>query len=207
MRHASKKKSVGVRVNLHETGQVFAGVDEVGRGSLAGPVVAACCILPDNHSIDGLRDSKLLTAQQRDRLYDVIVARAKAWYVAEVSPEEIDRINIHHASLKAMRLAVSGLSRIPDVLLIDGLFPLGVIVEEHAVCKGDQLYPSISAASILAKVTRDRLMCQMEHQHKGFTFSVHKGYGTKKHLEELRRFGPTPIHRRSFRGVLDEETR
>lgn len=178
-----------------------AGVDEAGRGPLAGPVVAAAVILDDMAPIAGLADSKKLTERRRERLYDEIRAKALCCSVAQASVDEIDRLNILNATLLAMRRAVQGLRLKPSKVLIDGnrLPALDVLAE--AVVGGDALVPSISAASILAKVTRDRLLVELHDRHPGYGFERHKGYGTAEHLAALRRLGPLPEHRRSFAPV------
>ncbi|MFP5467865.1 MAG: ribonuclease HII [Gammaproteobacteria bacterium] len=189
---------------------LMAGVDEAGRGPLAGPVVAAAVILDDMAPIKGLADSKKLTERQRERLYDEIRAKALCCSVAQASVAEIDTLNILQATLLAMRRAVEGLRLRPAKVLIDGnrLPSLDVVAE--SVVGGDALVPAISAASILAKVTRDRLLRQLHEQHPGYGFDRHKGYGTAQHLDALRRLGPLPDHRRSFAPVahclLGQET-
>lgn len=180
---------------------LMAGVDEAGRGPLAGPVVAAAVILDDMAPIAGLADSKKLTERRRERLYDEIRAKALCCSVAQASVEEIDRLNILNATLLAMRRAVQGLRLKPTKVLVDGnrLPALDVLAE--AVVGGDALVPAISAASILAKVTRDRLLVELHDRHPGYGFERHKGYGTAEHLAALRRLGPLPEHRRSFAPV------
>lgn len=176
-----------------------AGIDEAGRGPLAGPVLAAAVILPAGFSHPVLRDSKQLTARQRDRLYEELTTRTDIrWALAASEPEEIDRINILRATHQAMRRAFLALSPAPAHALIDGL-PVPDFPAPHtALVRGDQKSFSIAAASILAKVARDRLMQDMDGVHPGYEFSRHKGYGTALHLERLRVHGPSPIHRRSF---------
>jgi len=176
----------------------IAGVDEAGRGSLAGPVVAASVILPQKIQIPGLKDSKQLTAEQRDRFYDVIREKCLAWAVGIIGPEEIDRINILQASLKAMKHAVGELSIRPQMLLIDGPHPIRSSIPQKTLKKGDARSLSIAAASVIAKVTRDRLMVEFGHHYPAFSFPIHKGYGTELHLKELATHGPTPIHRMTF---------
>lgn len=176
----------------------LAGTDEVGRGCLAGPVVAAAVILPEFHAIEGIKDSKLLSPAQREKLYGEITEQAVAWGVGVIGVSEIDRINIFHASLKAMSEAVGKLKPSPDFLLIDGKHKIPFAVAQRPVVKGDRHCESIAAASIVAKVSRDRMMAEFEREYPNFTFSVHKGYPTEKHREELREHGPLPIHRRSF---------
>jgi ribonuclease HII len=180
---------------------LVAGVDEAGRGPLAGPVVAAAVILDDLAPIKGLADSKQLTASRRDKLYDEIRAKALCCSVAMASVEEIDRLNILQATLLAMQRAVQGLRLKPNKVLVDGnrLPALDVLAE--AIVSGDALVPSISAASILAKVSRDRLLLELHEQHPAYGFNRHKGYGTAQHLKALQTHGVTAAHRRSFAPV------
>jgi ribonuclease HII len=180
---------------------LVAGVDEAGRGPLAGPVVAAAVILDDHKPIKGLADSKKLTALRRDKLFDEIRAKALCCSVALASVEEIDRLNILQATMLAMQRAVKGLRLKPAKVLVDGnrLPVLDVVAE--AIVSGDALVPAISAASILAKVTRDRMLEELHAQHPGYGFDRHKGYGTAQHLAALRELGPLPLHRRSFAPV------
>lgn len=179
----------------------IAGVDEVGRGCLAGPVYAAAVILPQGFSLPKLKDSKKLTARQREKFNGEILKHAVASRVAWVSVEEIDRINIFHASLKAMRLALEGLLQKPEIVLVDGKFPVPLSVPQKTLVKGDARSASIAAASIVAKVARDRFMVEQEENFPCFAFSRHKGYGTEQHLRELRKNGPTNLHRRTFEPV------
>ena len=180
---------------------LLAGVDEAGRGPLAGPVVAAAVILDDRSPIKGLADSKQLTAARRERLYDEIRAKALCCSVAQASVEEIDQLNILQATMLAMRRAVLGLRLKPAKVLVDGnrLPPLDVLAE--AIVSGDALVPSISAASILAKVTRDRLLCELHLQHPEYGFDRHKGYGMAQHMQALKMHGAIAVHRRSFAPV------
>lgn len=180
---------------------LIAGVDEAGRGPLAGPVVAAAVILDDKAPIKGLADSKKLTAKRREKLYDEIRAKALCCSVASASVEEIDRLNILQATLLAMQRAVKGLRLKPAKVLVDGnrLPPLDVLAE--AIVSGDALVPSISAASILAKVTRDRLLDDLHERHPDYGFHRHKGYGTAEHLQALELHGALSEHRRSFAPV------
>ncbi|WP_374413218.1 ribonuclease HII [Hydrogenophaga sp.] len=180
---------------------LVAGVDEAGRGPLAGPVVAAAVILDDHAPIKGLADSKKLTALRREKLFDEIRAKALCCSVALATVEEIDRLNILQATLLAMQRAVKGLRLKPAKVLVDGnrLPVLDVMAE--AIVSGDALVPAISAASILAKVTRDRMLDELHQQHPGYGFDRHKGYGTADHLRALRELGPLPEHRRSFSPV------
>jgi len=180
---------------------LVAGVDEAGRGPLAGPVVAAAVILDDLKPIKGLADSKQLTALRRERLYDEIRAKALCCSIAQASVEEIDQLNILQATLLAMRRAVLGLRLKPTKVLVDGnrLPALDVLAE--AIVSGDALVPCISAASILAKVTRDRMLCELHQLHPEYGFDRHKGYGTAEHLRALQTHGALPVHRRSFAPV------
>jgi ribonuclease HII len=180
---------------------LVAGVDEAGRGPLAGPVVAAAVILDDRNPIKGLADSKKLSAKQREKLYDEIRAKALCCSVAQASVEEIDQINILQATLLAMRRAVEGLRLKPAKVLVDGnrLPVLGVLAE--AIVKGDATVPAISAASILAKVTRDRWCAELDAQFPQYGFAGHKGYGTAKHLAALKIHGACPEHRKTFAPV------
>ena len=184
---------------------LIAGVDEAGRGPLAGPVVAAAVILDDQNPIQGLADSKKLTALRRERLFDEIRAKALCCCIAEASVEEIDTLNILQATLLAMRRAVEGLRLKPTKVLVDGnrLPVLDVLAE--AIVKGDSKVPAISAASILAKVHRDRLCDEWHTQYPAYGFDAHKGYGTATHLQALREHGPSPWHRRSFAPVKESE--
>lgn len=182
---------------------LIAGVDEAGRGPLAGPVVAAAVILDDLHPIKGLNDSKKLTALRREKLFDEIRAKALCCSIAQASVEEIDALNILQATLLAMRRAVDGLRLKPAKVLVDGnrLPVLDVLAE--AIVGGDALVPSISAASILAKVTRDRWCAELDAQYPQYGFSGHKGYGTAEHLAALKAHGACPQHRKSFRPVTE----
>ncbi len=178
----------------------IAGTDEVGRGCLAGPVVAAAVILPDSCPVSGITDSKLLSPDRRERLYEEILKLALGCGVGIVEVDEIDRINIFQASLKAMSLAVSRLRISPKILLIDGKFKIPIEAPPQIpVIKGDLHCLSISAASIIAKVTRDRLMKTLEEKFPAYRFSAHKGYPTALHRQEIRQAGPSEIHRKSFK--------
>ncbi|MEQ1861033.1 MAG: ribonuclease HII [Chthoniobacteraceae bacterium] len=180
----------------------IAGIDEAGRGPLAGPVVAAAAILPEKFCHEVLRDSKQLTARQRERIHEELTGRPEiVWSVAVVEVEEIDRINILRASHAAMRLAVAGLPSPPDHVLIDGLRVDPFPIDQTPLVKGDALSLSVAAASVIAKVTRDRLMLDYDREYPAYGFAQHKGYGTALHLERLRKHGPCPIHRRSFAPV------
>jgi ribonuclease HII len=180
---------------------VCAGLDEAGRGPLAGPVVAAAVILNPASSVGGLADSKVLSSARREELEPLIKRHALAWAVASASVEEIDAINILQASMLAMQRALAGLALRPDYALIDGDRCPPLPCPAQAVVGGDGSVPAISAASILAKVARDREMRQMDGHYPGYGFASHKGYATEAHLEALVRLGPTPIHRRSFAPV------
>lgn len=179
----------------------IAGVDEAGRGCLAGPVVAASVILPQNLVIEGLKDSKQLTSRKRDEMYDRVCESALAWSWSAVDAREIDRINILQATLVAMRESVERLETQPDFILIDGRDTIRSTIPQKAISKGDVFSHSVAAASVIAKVTRDRMMCEHAKSYPDFSFHVHKGYGTKLHLDELAKSDPTPLHRMTFRRV------
>ena len=183
---------------------VIAGIDEAGRGPLAGPVVAGCCILDPNVKILGLDDSKKLSEKKREELFVEIKEKALAWTVCEISAEVIDEINILEATKKAMRTCVEEISQKmrPDLLLIDAVNLSGTGVDVVPIIKGDANSNSIAAASILAKVTRDHIMVEMDNIYPGYGFAKHKGYGTKDHYAAIRESGMTPIHRRSFLKVI-----
>jgi ribonuclease HII len=176
-----------------------AGVDEVGRGCLAGPVVAAAVVLNPARYVPRVCDSKTVTALERDRLYDRITRTAIAWGVAAAEPEEIDRINIHQASLRAMQRAVLLLCPTPDFVLVDAFRIPDLLMAQRAVPHGDARCTAIAAASIVAKVTRDRLMRELHAQDPRYGFDRHKGYATRDHLDAVSRFGYSVVHRRSFR--------
>lgn len=183
----------------HEQGfEIVCGVDEAGRGPLAGPVCAAAVILPDGLVIEGLDDSKKLTEKKRDALYDVICEEAIAYGIAFASVEEIEEMNILQATFLAMKRAVESLSVKPDLALVDGNQKPNLEIQARTLVKGDAKSPSIAAASILAKVTRDRLMTEIAEQYPEYEFSKHKGYGTKLHYEKIMEHGISPVHRRSF---------
>jgi ribonuclease HII len=195
--------------------KVVAGVDEVGRGPLAGPVVAAAVVLPPGFTHSEIKDSKMLSANQREKLAPVIQQAAASWALGIVDVEGIDCLNILRASLTAMARALHGLSSQPDCVLIDGnqKIPVEILavsggntpkpLYQKTIIKGDQLCLSIAAASIIAKVARDRIMVDFDEQYPEYGFAGHKGYGSAAHLAALRRYGPTPIHRRSFKPVRD----
>lgn len=186
-----------------QTQLIVAGVDEAGRGPLAGPVMAAAVILHPERPIAGLADSKLLSPRRRDALAAQIRAQAWAFAVAAASVEEIDRLNILQASLLAMQRAVAALALPPHAIIVDGNRCPMFAVPCRAIVKGDQTEPAISAASILAKVQRDSLMVELDAQFPGYGFAKHKGYPSKDHVERLRALGPTPHHRVSFGPVRD----
>ena len=182
---------------------LIAGVDEAGRGPLAGPVLAAAVILNPGDTIDGLRDSKQLTAASRERLAALIRERAYAWSLGRAEADDIDRLNILQATLLAMARAVEGLSTRPRHVMVDGLHCPSLSCSVEAVVGGDRRFASISAASILAKVTRDAEMLALDSRSPGYGFRRHKGYPTAEHRDALRRLGPCPFHRRSFAPVRD----
>ena len=176
----------------------ICGIDEVGRGPLAGPVVAGAVILPKDCNILYINDSKQLSEKKREELYDVITKEAVAWAVGYASPERIDEINILQATYEAMREAIGKLSPAPDLLLNDAVTIPEVVIPQVPIIKGDAKSVSIAAASIVAKVTRDRLMEEYDKEYPEYGFAKHKGYGTAAHIAALKEFGPTPIHRRTF---------
>jgi ribonuclease HII len=179
----------------------LAGVDEVGRGPLAGPVVAAAVMLDPERPIEGLKDSKQLSQKRRETLAVQIRERALAWSLGRAEVEEIDRINILQASLLAMQRAVAGLGLLPELVLVDGSHCPSVDCRVRAVVKGDTLVAAISAASILAKVSRDREMVTLDGLYPGYGLAGHKGYPSKRHLDALQRLGVSPVHRRSYAPV------
>ena len=179
------------------------GCDEAGRGPLCGPVVAAAVILPCDFSIDGLNDSKKLSEKKREKLFTLITENAIAYGIAEASPAEIDEINILNASMLAMRRAVEKLPVPADFALIDGNCSRGFSIPTETIIKGDAKSASVAAASILAKVTRDRLCAEQDRLYPEYGIAKHKGYPTKEHMEAVRKYGPSPIHRRTFLKFLD----
>jgi len=181
----------------------IAGVDEAGRGPLAGPVVAAAVILPDGLFLPGVNDSKQLTADQREALFDTVSREALAVGVGIGDHALVDSINILQATLSAMRDAVHALSVTPDFILIDGISSIPMNIPQRTVKKGDALSLSIAAASIIAKVTRDRMMLEYDLLYPGYGFASHKGYGAASHLAAIAKLGPCPIHRKSFSGVKE----
>lgn len=180
------------------------GCDEAGRGPLCGPVVAAAVILPRGIEIEGLNDSKKLTEKKREALFDIIKEKAVAYAICEASPEEIDDINILNASMLAMNRAVEALSVKADFALIDGNCSRGFEIPTETVVKGDAKSASIAAASILAKVTRDRQCLELDATYPQYGIAKHKGYPTKDHMDAVRKYGPSPIHRKTFLKFLDK---
>jgi ribonuclease HII len=198
VRKVSARKNI--ENSLHRYGFVaVAGVDEVGRGCLAGPVMAGAVILHPERRIDGLADSKACTELQRERLYDEICRKSVSWSVIAVDPGEIDRINIHQATLEAMRRAVLTLAPLPDAVLVDAFRIPSLPMAQRGVIKGDRRASAIAAASIVAKVTRDRLMQVLHAADPRYGYDRHKGYATADHLAAVARFGYSPQHRRTFR--------
>ncbi len=191
---------------LIDSGYIYVcGVDEAGRGPLCGPVVTAACILPVGLVIEGLNDSKKLTPKKRESLFDQIRENAIAYSIAQATVEEIDQLNILEATLLAMRRAIDGLSVSADFALIDGNVSRDFQIPAKAVIKGDATSPSIAAASILAKVTRDRQCEEMDREYPQYGIAKHKGYGTKDHMNALRAYGPSPIHRKHFIRFLEKD--
>lgn len=186
------------RIRAEQGVSLVCGVDEAGRGPLAGPVYAAAVILPQGLTLEGLNDSKKLTEKKREGLYDLIVRAAVSWSVASASVEEIEALNILQATFLAMNRAIAGLSATPELALIDGNRNKGIETPSVCVIKGDAKCADIAAASILAKVSRDRYMLEMAEKYPQYCFDQHKGYGTALHYEKIREFGPSPIHRMSF---------
>lgn len=194
-----KKQVLPPILDWADRGQFVAGVDEVGRGPLAGPVVAAAVILDPNNPIVGLADSKKLTEKRREVIAEEIKEKALAWAISRIDVDIIDDINILQASLRAMAISVSNLEQEPDYVMIDGnKIPAEITISAEAVVKGDDRVPCISAASIIAKVARDQEMIEMDGIYPGYGLAKHKGYPTKVHIEALQELGITKIHRRSF---------
>jgi ribonuclease HII len=183
--------------------RLIAGADEAGRGALAGPLVAAAVILPEGFSLDGIGDSKMLTALQRERAYVRILAGAVAVTVCRATPTRIDRRGVHRANMSLLRRALNELEPEPDFVLTDGWPVRGVAFPHLSIRKGDAVTASVAAASIVAKVTRDRTMDRYHRRFPQYGFDSNKGYGTRRHWDALVAHGPTPIHRRSFKGVAD----
>lgn len=209
-RKKAEKKSENKDMNayentLHDQGYKYVcGVDEAGRGPLAGSVYAAAVILPENCCIEGLRDSKKLSEKKREELFDVIIEKAVAYGICAVDSERIDEINILEATFEAMRGAVDRLCVRPDFIMVDGNRSKGFEDFEHAtLVGGDDLSLSIAAASVLAKVSRDRYMKEMAKKYPEYEFEKHKAYGTLRHRELIAKYGPCPIHRKTFKGVRE----
>jgi len=181
--------------------QIIAGVDEAGRGPLAGPVVVAAVVLDSGNPIEGLDDSKKLSRKRREELYPLIIECSATWAVVEVGPEEIDRVNILQATMLGMQRAVDQLQPTPTLALVDGNRAPEMDCKVRTIIQGDSLEPAISAASILAKVARDRMMCQLHHSFPQYRFDRHKGYPTAEHLTLLAKHGPCVVHRRTFAPV------
>ena len=191
---------------LGDKKKIVCGTDEAGRGPLAGPVVAAACIIKDGYVIDGLDDSKKLTEKKREKLYDIITNDAcVSWGVASSSPAEIDEMNILEASLLAMRRAISQLDPKPDLILVDGNVNRGFPYPAKAIIGGDAISQSIAAASVIAKVTRDRLCADYDRLYPEYNFAKHKGYPTKEHKIAVYKYGPSEIHRKSFLSFLERD--
>ena len=186
-----------------EKGEVVAGVDEAGRGPLAGPVVAAAVVLDPRSPVYGLDDSKALTPNKRQRLLNEIEQKSLSFAVGIIEPDEIDRINILNATLKAMEIAVSALEITPGMVFIDGNRPIPSDIEQQTIVKGDKKCRSIAAASIVAKVTRDIIMAEFHAKYPVYNFQKHKGYPTKEHYEAIKKHGTCPIHRLSYKGVTN----
>jgi ribonuclease HII len=184
--------------------RAVCGIDEAGRGPLAGPVVAASVVLPLSHSIVGIRDSKKLSPLQREFLFGQIQKQALSYGVGVVDNETIDEINILQATLMAMRQSLSSLSIKPDFVLIDALTLPSIGIPQKGIIDGDNVSITIAAASIIAKVTRDRLMDQYQSEFPQYNFQAHKGYGTREHFDRIKEYGPCRLHRKTFRGVLGE---
>jgi ribonuclease HII len=181
--------------------RLVAGLDEAGRGPLAGPVVAAAVILPPRARLSGVDDSKKLSPKQREEAFALLQEKASAIGIGIVEAGEIDQMNIHQASLRAMEKAVAELPVVPDFLFIDGLHTLNLSLPQKAIVKGDQKCLSIAAASVVAKVTRDRIMTAYHEEYPEYNFVRHKGYGTKEHFQAIEKYGCCPLHRQSFRRI------
>lgn len=195
--HFLKLQTFDSQYRTHLTTKI-AGVDEAGRGPLAGPVVAAAVVLPRRFQLIGLNDSKQLTEKERLAFYDYIIEHAESYYISVVDSREIDSLNIYQATKKAMIDSLVNLDKQPDLALIDAMEIHNFPFETHSIVKGDETSLSIAAASILAKVTRDRIMDEIDEQYPNYGFKKNKGYGTKEHLEALEKYGITPYHRKTF---------
>lgn len=185
--------------------RVVCGIDEAGRGPLSGPVIAAACVLAPDTVIEGLNDSKKLSPKKREKLFDEIREKAVDYAIGYATPAEIDDINILNATMLAMRRALAGLQTPADFALVDGNCTRDFPIPAKAIVSGDAISCSISAASILAKVTRDRLCLEDDRQYPQYGFAKHKGYGTAEHMKALREYGPSPVHRRSFLKFLEDK--
>lgn len=190
---------------LSDSVKIICGTDEAGRGPLAGPVVAGACILPDGYVPEGLNDSKKLSEKKRERLFDEIIENAVAYGIGISTAEEIDEINILEASLLAMRRAIEAMDVTPDFILVDGCIDKGFTIPCSAIVGGDAKSPAIAAASILAKVTRDRMMMELDKEYPQYGLAKHKGYPTPAHKLAVYEFGPSPYHRKSFLSFLERE--
>lgn len=188
---------------LNEGATLVAGIDEAGRGPLAGSVFAACVVFDEGVIIDGINDSKKLTEKKREELYDIIIEKAKYYSIVSVDEKRIDEINILEATYEAFNKALSGLGITPDVVLIDGNRAKNIPIKYETIVKGDSKSHTIAAASILAKVARDRYIKELALKYPQYGFEKHKGYGTKEHLEAIAKYGPCPIHRKTFKGVKE----
>ena len=182
---------------------VLCGVDEAGRGPLAGPVIAAAVVLPRGVRIEGLRDSKKLTPKMRLKIFDEITDIATQWSTGRVETWEIEELNIHTASLKAMKIALGGMKNLYDLVLVDGRFKIPISIPQVTLIGGDGLSSHIAAASVVAKVVRDRIMNEYHEEFPRYNFAKNKGYPTLEHREAIKKYGPTPIHRRTFKGVKE----
>ena len=208
MTHEPVKLTYDYEIEYGKRGyKSICGVDEAGRGPLAGPVIAAACILPVGCEIEGLNDSKKLTEKKREALYDVICVKAVAYSIAYATHEEIDKLNILNATMFAMARAIEGLPVPADFALVDGNCVRNFPIPAVTIVKGDAKSPSIAAASILAKVTRDRFCMEMDAMYPEYDFKKHKGYPTKEHRELVIKYGPCPLHRRSFLNFMEKEPR
>lgn len=185
--------------------KLIAGVDEVGRGPLAGPVCCACVIMPLDDLIEGIDDSKKISEKKREQLFEQIKQKAICYNIEFVDEKTIDEINILEATKKCMANAINNMKIMPDVVLVDAVKGLDTTVPTVPIIHGDALSYNIASASILAKVTRDRLMVELAQKYPEYSLEKHKGYGTKAHIETLKQFGPTPIHRKSFLGFLNKD--
>lgn len=199
-----KKPKIEYETQMQSKGyKLIAGVDEVGRGPLAGPVCCACVIMPLDDLIDGVDDSKKLSEKKREVLFEKIKEKAICYNIEFVSEQEIDQINILEATKKCMAKAINNMSKTPDIVLVDAVKNLDTKVETYSIIHGDALSYNIAAASILAKVTRDKLMVELSKKYPEYGFEKHKGYGTKQHVEAIKKYGILPIHRKSFLRFLD----